>query len=148
MLNKQQQWQFGLISKVILDNNPETWDLNAYLYDYEEVKSFFEYQPFEIVGEVDGRTTLVKKNNATEIYAIDEWDKIYIFPVATSLETLIAFLDEIAILWCDIPTETIIKDKALALEILDNFDKNNPHISSEFWEIHCFAGLNISFPLG
>ena len=88
MLNKQQQWQFGLISKVILDNNPETWDLNAYLYDYEEVKYFFEHQPFEIVGEVNGMTTLVKKNNASEIYAIDEWDKIYIFPVAESLDSI------------------------------------------------------------
>ncbi|KOY86284.1 hypothetical protein AD998_09110 [bacterium 336/3] len=68
-------------------------------------------------------TTLAKKSNATEIYAVDHWDKIYIFPVAKSLETLIVFLDEVTILWCDIPAETSIKDKKLALEILDNFDK-------------------------
>ncbi|MCU0439250.1 MAG: hypothetical protein MUC49_15240 [Raineya sp.] len=50
-------------------------------------------------------------------------------------------------LWCDIQTETNIKDKTLALEILDNFNKINPDISSEFWEIHCFTRLNMGFSL-
>lgn len=148
---KPTTWHFGPLRKISLEVDSET---RLYYEDYtfknDNVKAFFNNESIRLIGEVDNMFSLVELSITKEIFCTIEMEEMSCQKIAKNFESMIKVLNNTQLLWED-QSSTILQvnDTNLQLfhRIADEFEKENPGISFEFWEYQCFPGLNLGFPL-
>lgn len=148
-INKE--WKFGILRSVSINENTTTWEYYDYLTQMDGVKALMKEDIFQVIGEIDSMHPIIQKQNSKTVYALLEMESYQLIPLASSLNSLIPFLDSAEKMWLNSPNDTILdtthENIQQAQQIIELFLNENPGIDSAFWEMECFAGLNIGFSL-
>jgi hypothetical protein len=144
-------WKFGILRSVVIDSDPATWEFYDFLVKMDGVKMLIPDLTFQVIGQVDKRQPIIRKPDSETIYLLYEMESYALIPLATRVENLISFLNGVEYMWIGNENETILKvtDANLkeARQLIETFAKNNPGIDTDFWEMQCFPGLTLGFPL-
>ncbi|MCA6364293.1 MAG: hypothetical protein IM638_14740 [Bacteroidetes bacterium] len=147
----KKMWKFGILRSVNIDTNPAAWEFYDFLEKLDVVRELIPDMNFRVIGEIDKRQPIICKTESETVYLLYEMDSYSLIPLATHVENLIRFLDGVEYMWIGNENETILKvtDANLkeARQLIETFAKNNPGIDTDFWEMQCFPGLTLGFPL-
>jgi hypothetical protein len=152
MTSVDRTWKFGALRNVVVNTDPAAWEEMDYLLKMDSVITLLAGRTLHVIGEADQMTQLVRLGDDPTIHALIVLDTASLFPVAANLNTLTAFLDDVASFWYgreqNYTLDTTHDNLELAQIMLESFEAANPGCDVGFWEYHCLAGLNMGFPLG
>lgn len=146
-------WSYGSLRKVVINTDPAAWEEMDYLLKIDRVVELLAGRTLHVIGEVDMMTSLVRLDDDPGVHILfDQGESWGLVKVATNVTTLMALLDDAALLWVDHQDDCILPTTSDNLQfaqiMLESFVAANPGCDADFWEYQCFAGLNMGFPLG